>query len=149
MFFRPSRTGFDVATECRTDRRRGTRSGGDRPAGTAPPVCGVTWVQKISRKKNTRQTLFDALTLNFEGLFQFQVDIPLRLHLQGVYETCWRFCKLHYKPFFGENAMHDNRAMHQFELHCISAMGLRSIKRLACRSYPHWNLFIPARQNST
>jgi hypothetical protein len=149
MFFRPSRTGFDVVTERRTDRRRGVRSGGDRPAGTSPPVCGVTWVQKISRKKNTRQTLFDALTLNFEGLFQFQTDSSPRLYLQGVYEIHRRICKLHYKPFFGEKVMHDNRAMHQFELHCISATGFRSIKRLACRSYPHWNLFIPAKQNST
>ncbi|WLE61389.1 hypothetical protein GIY62_28390 [Burkholderia plantarii] len=117
--FRPPRTGPDVLT----DRRRGARSGGDRPAGTSPPVCCVTWVQKISRKKNTRQTLFDALTLNFEGLFQFQADSPLGLYLQGVYEVLQRICKLHYKPFFGEKVMHDNRAMHQFELHSISAMG--------------------------
>ncbi|WP_246793234.1 hypothetical protein [Burkholderia perseverans] len=149
MFFRPSRTGFDVSTERRTDRRRGGCSGADRPAGTSPPVCGVTWVQKISRKKNTRQTLFDALTLNFEGLFQFQADSSLRQHLQGVYEIHRRICKLHYKPFFGENVMHDNRAMHQFELHCISAMGLRSIKRLACRSDLLWNLFIPVGKDST
>ncbi|MCM2494635.1 hypothetical protein [Burkholderia glumae] len=59
----------------------------------------MTWVQKISRTKNTRQTLFDALTLNFEGLFQFLPNSPRRQYLQGVYGVRRELCKVHYKSF--------------------------------------------------
>jgi hypothetical protein len=59
---------------------RGAQTGGDRPSSDSPPVCDMTWVQKISQKKNARQTLFDDPTLNLEGLFEFLGEpLPTRL----------------------------------------------------------------------